>query len=619
VNGKGENQERPVALPEATALLTLLDALEALTDDAGPERMSAPFYAQDASGDEASYQRFIEWHRPDTAALEHAIASLARKPSISIVIPVYKPDLVFFWRCVESVRRQIYTDWELCLCDDGSNDRHLDDLLASLPHLDPRIRVTQLERNGGISAATNAAISLSSGDYIAFMDHDDEMTVDAMAEIAIALGHDPSIDILYTDEDKIDEKNRRFAPFLKPGWSPDYLLTCAYTGHLSVIRRRLVEEVGRLRSTYDGSQDHDLMLRTTERADHIFHLPKILYHWRAIAGSAASSSDAKPWAHRAGFAAVQDALDRRGEAGAVLPGAFAGARRVVRVIEEPPLVSIVIPFRDGGDLLHPCIRSIDEKAGYENRQLILVDNGSWEPETRALIATLEQRNDVIVLRDPSAFNWSRINNEAVERSTGDLLLFLNNDIEALSDGWLSAMVEHAQRPDVGAVGARLTYPDGSVQHSGIVIGMGGVAGHAFRYCPDWNPGYFGMSRVVRNYSAVTGACLMVRRSVFDEVGGFDEELAVAYNDVDFCLRLRKFGYLIVYTPYAELMHRESLTRSAGSGGEEDLFMMRRWRNVFDEGDPYFNPNLSLGYSEFRLAERDEIPPWKARLGKDEEQ
>lgn len=608
----GESHRPLAPTADAEALLALVDSLEAAVGGFSHEN-AVPHYGQDASGDEPGYERFVAARAPDRAQLNRQISSLLATPVFSVVIPVYKPDLVFFWRCVQSVRAQIYPYWELCLCDDGSQDLRLTSLLERLAALDPRITVTRLENNGGISAATNAAIALSTGDFIAFMDHDDELTPEALAEVAIALSRDPLADVLYTDEDKIDEQNRRYAPFFKPGWSPDYLLTCAYTGHLSVVRRKLVAEVGGLRSEFDGSQDHDLMMRVTERARHVVHLPKVLYHWRAIAGSAASSSDAKPWAHRAGFAAVQATLDRREELGDVLPGAFAGARRVRRRILGTPLVSIVIPFRDGGVLLDACVRSIDELAGYDSRQLVLVDNGSWEPETLALIAQLEQRDDVVVLHDASPFNWSRLNNVAARRCDGDMLLFLNNDVEARSEGWLGAMVEHAQRAEVGAVGARLLYPDGSLQHAGLIIGMGGVAGHAFRYCPEWYPAYFGMAKVVRNYSAVTGACLLVRRSTFNEVGGFDEELAVAYNDVDFCLRIRDRGYLIVYTPYAELVHHESLSRGGGSDGDEDLVMLQRWRKVFEEGDPYYNSNLSLGYSEFRIAEAGEDPPWKQRL------
>jgi len=613
VGASGERHQGAPPPVEQRGLFALVDALEAATERPRPTHTPSPFYGQDASGDVGGYERHIQAHAPDEDQLRRRIAELAHRPLFSVVIPVYKPDLVFFRRCVESVRRQIYPHWELCLCDDGSGDPQLTELMEQLPSLDRRIKVTALERNGGISAATNGALDLAVGDLVAFMDHDDELTLDALAEVAIAFDAEPTIDVLYTDEDKIDEANARFAPFFKPGWSPDYLLTCAYTGHLSVVRRRLVDEVGGLRSAFDGSQDHDLMMRVTEKARHVSHLPKILYHWRAIAGSAASSSDAKPWAHLAGYGAVRDALERRGEVGEVLPGAFAGARRVKRTIRGSPLVSIVLPFRDGGGLLHACIESIDEKSGYEHQQIVLIDNGSWEPETLALVDHLERRKDVVVLRDPSPFNWSHLNNMAAHRADGDLLLFLNNDIEARNDGWLSAMVEHAQRPEVGAVGARLLYPDGSLQHAGLVIGMGGIAGHAFRYCPEWYPAYFGMGKVVRNYSAVTGACMLVRHDVFDEVNGFDEDLAVAYNDVDFCLRLRERGYLIVYTPYAELFHHESITRGSGSDGDEGTAMLTRWRTLFEGGDPYFNPNLSLSFAEFRLAEVDEVAPWRRRL------
>lgn len=596
--------------PAERGVLALVDVLAATFDGCDRREPRLPYYGPDASGDTDSYEAWIAAHPVDVEQLQRQVDALTDPPVISVVIPVYKPALAFFSRCVESVRRQIYPHWELCLCDDGSQDPALDQLLAELPSLDDRIRVTRLERNGGISAATNAAIGMATGSFLAFIDHDDEITVDALAEVAITLCQNPAADVVYTDEDKIDEHDRPFAPFFKPGWSPDYLLTCAYTGHLSVIRRSLVEEVGLLRSDFDGSQDHDLLLRVTERTDGIVHIPKILYHWRAIVGSAAASESAKPWAHEAGYRAVADALKRRGTEGTVLPGAFQGARRTKRAITGSPQVSIIIPFRDGGTLLHRCVESIEETAGYENWNVLLVDNDSREPETAALLRQLTRRERYSVLRDDQAFNWSRINNDAVRHVDGEFVLFLNNDIEGRSNGWLSSLVEHAQRPEVGAASGRLLYPDGTIQHAGLIIGMGGVAGHAFRYCPPEYPGYFGMSVVTRNYSAVTGACMMVRRSVFEQVGGFDEELGVAYNDVDFCLRLREAGYLIVYTPYAELVHYESVTRGLGSDGDEHKTMLRRWRKLFEDGDPYFNPNLSLGYSEFRLAIPGELPPWQ---------
>jgi GT2 family glycosyltransferase len=604
-------RQEAVPGPAERAVLALVDVLAMSFDGAEAVEPKSPFYGQDASGDTEGYEAWIAAHPVDVEQLQRQVEALTDPPLISVVIPVYKPDLTFFWRCVESVRRQLYPHWELCLCDDGSEDPGLDRLLARLSSLDQRIRVTRLERNGGISAATNAAIGMTTGPFLAFMDHDDELTVDALAEVAITLGQNPTADVVYTDEDKIDEHDRRFAPFFKPGWSPDYLLTCAYTGHLSVIRRSLVEEVGLLRSIFDGSQDHDLLLRVTERTTGIVHIPKILYHWRAIVGSAAASDNAKPWAHEAGYAAVADALKRRGVEGTVLPGAFQGARRTKRAIVGSPKVSIIVPFRDGGTLLHRCVESIEATAGYDNRHVLLVDNGSREPETAALLRRLARREGYTVLRDDRPFNWSLINNDAVRHADGDLLLFLNNDIEGRSKGWLSSLVEHAQRPEVGAVGGRLLYPDGTIQHAGLIIGMGGVAGHAFRYCPTEYPGYFGISRVVRNYSAVTGACMMVRRSVFAELGGFDEDLGVAYNDVDFCLRLRDAGYLVVYTPYAELVHFESVTRGLGADGDENKRMLRRWRKIFEHGDPYFNPNLSLHFSEFRLGEKGEAPPWQS--------
>jgi len=594
-------------------VLLLVSALEdsiAHLRAPGPE---LPFYGQDASGDDDGYAAFVASTAPDIDALSRRVEALIDPPAISIVIPVYKPDLEFLRRCVESVRAQVYTRWELCLCDDGSNDPALTAALAEFARSDDRIKVTALAANGGISAATNGALDLATGDYVAFMDQDDAMTVDALAEAAITIAEHGNVDIVYTDEDKIDEHDRRYAPFFKPDWSPDYLLTSMYVGHLSVVRRGLVEQVGRLRSAFDGSQDHDLMLRLTEQARTILHIHRVLYHWRAIEGSAATSSDAKPWAHEAGYRAVASALERRGETAEVLPGPFPGARRVRRSTANAPEVTAIIPFRDGADLLHRCLESLSDSGGYPRWNAVLIDNGSWEPETKALLRQLDGDDRFTVVRDDSPFNWSALNNRGAQLASGDLLLFMNNDVEGTSEGWLDAMVEHAIRPEVGAVGARLVYPDGTVQHAGLIIGMGGIAGHAFRYCPPWYPGYFGMTRVTRNYTAVTGACMMVRRGVFDECEGFDEVLAVAYNDVDFCLRLRERGYLVVVTPYAELVHRESVTRGEGSDTDEHVEMFKRWRKIYEVGDPYFNRNLSLAFSEFRLGAPDEPPPWQRFL------
>lgn len=597
-------------------LVALLNSVEDAQTETEVETSAAPLYGRDAEEDTEGYQRWLHRMAREIEASRSRVGQRLKKvkvPLISVVVPLYKPHLHLLKRAVGTVRAQILSRWELCLCDDGSGSPELEDYLTRLARSDRRIKVTFNETNRGISNATNAALSLVEGEFVAFMDQDDELEPEALAECALLLAEDREIDILYTDEDKIDEFGRRYAPFFKPDWSPDYLLSCMYTGHLSAMRKSLVEDVGGLRPEFDGSQDHDLMLRVSEQARKIVHIPKVLYHWRAIEGSAAASTEAKPWAYRAGVAAVQSALERRGEEAVAEPGAFPGARKVKRAIKGSPKVGIVIPFRDMGAMLERLVLSIEEKGGYRHWEAVLIDNGSWEPETIATLKDLagDRRFKVVKYRDQ--FNWSVINNFGALQTNAQLLLFLNNDVEGISDGWLESMVEHAQRPEVGAVGARLLYPTGHLQHAGVIIGCGGIAGHAFRYCPPGHAGYFGLSKVIRNVSAVTGACMMVRREVFEELGGFDPALRVAFNDIDFCLRLQSKGYSIVYTPYAELIHFESLTRGEGRDHEEIKIMLERWLSLIKRPDPYYNPNLSLRYSEFRIRDPDEHPPWQQFL------
>jgi GT2 family glycosyltransferase len=592
------------------ALLGQIDAHASAT--AAAEEATALPYGLSAEEDRDDYHRWIKQGPPSLSEVMDAVptADPSRSgPVISVVIPVFRPPLEFFRKAVESVRAQTYSRWELCLTDDGSGDPRLSDLLREYERADKRIKVRHNTANQGISRATNDALDLATGEFVAFMDHDDELEPDALESVASVLTGDPSIDVAYTDEDKIDEDGIRYAPLFKPDWSPDYLLSRMYIAHLSVVRKKLVEEVGRLRPEYDGSQDHDLMLRVTEKTDAIVHVPRVLYHWRAVAGSAAQVQTAKLWAHEAGDRALQDALDRRGEDAVALPGPLVGNRRVKRRIRSSPLVSIVIPFRDGADMLERCIDSIRSRGGYDRWEAILVNNQSWEPETTALINKLSADSHCRVLDYPQEFNWSALNNMAAEQTEGEVLLFLNNDVEGISGGWLSALLEHAQRPEVGAVGARLVYPTGELQHAGVVIGMGGVAQHVFRLCPAGHHAYFGMDWMIRNYSAVTGACMMVRRDVFKELEGFDETFRVAYNDIDFCLRVRDRGYLVVYTPYAELIHYESVTRGVANDRPEVKEMLKRWLPMIQNKDPYFNPNLSLWHPEFRLPHRGEILPW----------
>ena len=512
-------------------------------------------------------------------------------PLLSIVVPVFRPSLWYFRECVLSVVNQSYQRWELCLCDDGSDDPDLTQAIREFADADPRIKALALEENGGISRATNEALQAATGEFIVLLDHDDVLDEDALAEVAATLTTGDDIDVIYSDEDKLDELDRPFMPHFKPDWDPDLLLAYPYLGHITVIRRELLQRIGGFRSEFDGSQDYDVMLRATEQARRVVHIPRVLYHWRVVAGSAAGDQDAKPWAHLASRRVVEDALARRGIDGEVAPGPFQGAYHVRRRVHGAPTVSIIIPFRDQAALTMSCLESLEVAPGHKISEVVFVDNGSAEPETRALRTMLERRPATRVIDYPGAFNWAAINNAAAATCTTDMLLFLNNDIEATSEGWLHALVELGQRPEVGAVGARLIYPDGKLQHAGVVLGLGGVASHLFIGMPKGQRGYFSWDRVVRGYSAVTAACMLVRREVFEETGGFDEAFAVGFNDVDFCIRLGKAGYRLLYTPHAELTHYESVSRGLSGYYRDYQEFLVRWTELLREGDPYYNPNL----------------------------
>nr|MDA8291032.1 glycosyltransferase family 2 protein [Actinomycetota bacterium] len=568
-------------------------------DDGGP-------YPLNASEDRRAYHRWLEArHRPvivggagdppHRRALTRA-PRRSRTPLVSFVVPVWRTPLWVLERCVGSVLAQHSPDWELCMCDDASADEELAAYLRSLPRVDRRIRTTVLESNGGIAAASNAALALATGEFVGFLDHDDELAGQAVARLASEIAHAPDADVLYSDEDKIDASGECFDPLFKPDWSPDLLLSFQYVGHLTLVRRSLVSELGGLRSDFDGSQDYDLVLRATERARRIVHVPDVLYHWRSLPGSAASDSSrelAKPWAYEAGKRAIEDALRRRGEDAEVTSDPrFAGRYHVRRELRREPTVSIVVPFRDEPGLLATCCESLRSEPGYGRVELVLVDNGSELPETAALLDRLSADPDVRILSSPGPFNWARLNNLAVREASGEVLLFSNNDIEARAPRWLHAMLGHALRPEVGAVGARLLYPDGAIQHAGVVVGLGGIAGHVLRGLPGEHPGYNSMALETRDCSVVTGACMMVRRDTFESVGGFDEELPVAFNDVDFCLKLRERGLLVVYTPLAELVHHESRSRGHTDDLAESQRILDRWSHVIVAGDPYLNSNLS---------------------------
>ncbi len=637
--GSHEHFDPPAPEPESPWVAALLDAhgdleqvwkgLDWATQQlasfvpgpgASPDHNDKPAepYPLNATEDLPAYHQWLKSQgepevRPLRGGLPVARARvrMAAQPLFSVVVPVYRPPAWAIERCIASVLAQTFRAFHLVLADDASNDPVLAEQLRSFARLDPRIEVVFRKENGGISAATNSALEHARGDYVVFLDDDDELHPHALEKMAAAIADNAGADVLYSDEDKLSPSGVRYIPTLKPDWSPDLLLSCAYLCHLLVVKRALVDELGGLRSEFDGSQDYDLMLRATERATTVVHVPEILYHWRVLAGSASADTGAKPWAFEAGRRALESALSRRKIEAVVEPHErFAGNFHVRRAISGEPLVSIIVPFRDEPAMTWNCYRSLVRSPGYENFELLLIDNGSELPETGALLGQLLKDPRVSLFTDPQPFNWVEINNTAAARAGGEMLLFLNNDIEARSDGWLAAMVGHAQRADVGAVGALLRYPDLTVQHAGIVLGLTWGAGHVQQDLPVDRPGYMLMADITRNCTAVTGACMMTRRSCFEELGGFDSGLPVAFNDVDYCLRLRQRGLLVVYTPLAELIHFESKSRGHTDDVVEVPFFRARWRDAILNGDPYYNRNLTHFDPYCRLSTEEEREQWK---------
>src|SRR2546427_1244508 len=536
----------------------------------------------------------FRYNRPKAS---QTIETFAYQPTVSIVMPVYNGSKEYLTKALDSVQNQYYPFWELCICDDASSAPHVRKVLEDYAGNDKRIKVVFSEKNGGIAVASNRALELATGEFIGLLDYDDELTPDALYEVAKTL-QEVDADLIYSDEDKLDANGARCNPFFKPAWSPDLLLSCNYICHFGVYRKSLVDQIGGFREGFDGSQDYDLVLRFTEKSEKIVHIPKILYHWRKASGSVSASTLSKPYAYEAGKKGLQESLCRRNMAGEVSTEKFLGYYRVKRKLVSPGKVSIIITTRDRLELLRRCIDSIERETEYRNYEIVIVNNDSKES------ATLEyfERTPHRVIHDAAAtFNFSRLNNRAAKEVNGEYLVFLNNDIEVISDEWLSAMIEHAQRPRVGAVGAKLLYPDNRIQHAGVVLGIDGPAGHSHKFMNGYyDSGYFGFPHIIRNYSAVTGACLMIRRTLFEEIGGLDEEnLAVAYNDIDLCLRLRRAGYLIVYTPYALLYHKESASRGYRWNPAEVSYVMTKWQNEI-LNDPYYSPNLTSEAEDFSI-------------------
>ena len=558
------------------------------------------------------YERWLTEHRMRPSDIRHLrdmLPILGLRPTFSVLMPVFETPEKFLREAIESVLGQAYPDWELCIADDASRCPHVRAVVEEYAAADDRIKYVFRATNGHIAASTNSALALAGGEFVALLDHDDLLSGDALFEAALVVNACADVDMIYSDEDKVDERGRRQDPYFKPDWSPDALLSRNYVSHLGIYRRSVVNRTGGFRVGFEGSQDYDFVLRFTELTDRIVHIPRVLYHWRVHSESTASSRDQKNYSQAAAVRSLEDALVRRGEPGRVeTSDRMAGIYTVRYELRRPGRVSIVIPTRDHGQDVDRCLSSIFRRPTLAELEVVLVDNGSRDRASLQVFGAWAEREPerLKILPYDVPFNFSKLTNYGVARTTGEYVLLLNNDTEAISLDWIDAMVEQAQRPSVGAVGAKLLYQDGTVQHAGVVLGLGGVAGHSHKYFPGDAPGYFGMLQTVNNFSAVTAACLMVRRAVFDEVGGFDEALAIAFNDVDFCLRIQAGGYYNVYLPHVVLYHYESKSRGGEDTPEkqarflaEQRTMRKRWRTG-DVPDPHYNPNLALDTEDFAI-------------------
>ena len=560
---------------------------------------------------------YTEWiRRYDTltdelrANMRNRIDTFTWKPLISVIMPVYNPKPEWLIEAIESVRKQIYPCWELCIADDASKDKGIRPILEHYAKEDPRIKIIFRKKNGHISAASNSALELTTGDWVALLDHDDLLAEQALFWVADAINQNPDVFLIYSDEDKIDDSGRRFDPYFKCDWNVDLFYSHNLITHLGVYRSDILKEIGGFREGLEGSQDYDLALRCIERIEpkQIRHIPRVLYHWRMHAESTAKSGNAKPYALLAGKTALDEHFQRQRVSALADLLDFGMYRIRYALPDKLPLVSLIIPTRNGLQLLQRCVESILKKTTYPNYEILIVDNGSDDPETIQYLKKMQSDHKIRVVRDDRPFNYSALNNAAVKSARGDVMGLLNNDLEVISSEWLSEMVSHALRPGAGAVGARLWYPDETLQHGGVVLGMGGVAGHAHYKMPKYHLGYFGRASVIQNFSAMTAACLVIRKTIYEEVGGFNEKnLSIAFNDIDFCLRVIKAGYRNVWTPYAELYHYESATRGYENTPErqkrfakEVAYMTQQWGDILLR-DPAYSPNLTLDHQDFGLA------------------
>lgn len=592
--------------------------------------------------EEVPYAPWYEAHKITEMQAEKQREDVQRwnsRPLFSICVPLYRTPEACLRRLIESVQAQTYDNWELCFAD-GTDGGSVEALVKEYQETDERIYYHHLTENLGIAENTNAAFSLAKGEWIGLLDHDDCLAEDALYEVLAAAGVGPAkaslvrnygraywvknkkVEAVYTDEDKIDEDEKEhFQPHFKPDFNVDLLRSNNYITHFFAVKREIVEKVGGFSGEYEGAQDYDFIFRCTAQAHRVAHVPRILYHWRISKDSTADNPASKEYAFEAGRRAIEAHLERVGERAEVSQRMDLGFYRVRYPVQGNPKVSILIPNKDEADTLDACLASV-ERSIYQNYQIIIIENNSTQPETfafyekltgqqyesgKTLQGELENGCEVKIVTYEGDFNFSAINNFGASHADGEYLVLLNNDIELLTEDWLEEMLGNCQRKDVGIVGARLEYPDKTIQHAGIVVGMGGVAGNLFVGMKAERSGYLHKASIQLNYSAVTAACMMVSAEIYKQVGGFTEELAVAFNDVDFCLKVRKAGYLVVYDPEVRAIHYESKSRGAEDSQKkqkrfegEIAYMQEHWAEILKEGDPYYNPNLSLNKTNYAL-------------------
>ncbi len=527
----------------------------------------------------------------------------------SVTMPVYNPNLEYLSLAIESVFSQTYSNWELCICDDYSSNDAVRELILEYASKDSRIKYLFREKNGNISAASNSALTMATGQYVVLLDHDDVLSPHALNEVALELESGPA-DIIYSDEDKISEKGGRFDPHFKSDFNFELVLSHNYISHLGVYRKSLVDKIGGFRLGYEGSQDYDLLLRCIAEIDssNIKHIPKVLYHWRAIDGSTAQDASQKTYTGKAGLKALKSAVPLIDSTWQVKQAELPNTYTVIRPVSNHPLVSIIIPTKDQKDLLKTCIDSILSKTDYQNYEIVIVDNGSIERSTKDYFSFLFDVKNIRVLKYSKPFNFSAINNYAVSKcENSEFVLLLNNDVEVINKGWLTEMVSIAQQSDVGCVGAKLYYSNDSIQHAGVVLGIGGVAGHSHKHFLQNDNGYFSRLKLRQDLSAVTAACLLVKKSIYLQVSGLNKsDLTIAFNDVDFCLKVKGLGLRNVWTPFAQLYHYESISRGSEDTPEkvarftkEVNYMKATWGDSL-LSDPYYNMNLTLENEDFTL-------------------